>query len=52
MLVSYSAFTVASPYAGEGPVFAHADGCTAHQPLPDALLGRVGTGVCGDGAAL
>jgi hypothetical protein len=37
MLVSYSAFTVASPYAGEGPVFAHADGCTAHQPLPGAL---------------
>jgi hypothetical protein len=27
LLLPYDPFTVSSPYAGEGPVFVHADGC-------------------------
>ena len=41
VLVPYNPFTLESPYAGEGPVFVHADGCGAHQPLPGALCEQV-----------
>jgi len=27
LLLPYDPFTVKSPYAGEGPIFVHADGC-------------------------
>jgi hypothetical protein len=45
LLLPYDPFTVKSPYAGEGPIFVHADGC---QPpglrpgeLPEQVVGRV-----------
>jgi hypothetical protein len=41
VLAPYNPFTLSSPYAGEGPVFVHADGCTAHQPVPGALCEQV-----------
>jgi len=41
VLVPYNPFTLESPYAGEGPVFVHADGCPAHQPLPGAICEQV-----------
>ncbi len=41
LLLSYDPFLVRSPYAGEGPVFVHADGCDAHHGEPDALPEQV-----------
>jgi len=31
LLLPYDPFTQASPYAGSGPVFVHADGCQTHR---------------------
>lgn len=42
VLASYDPFTVRSPYAGEGPVFVHADGCEPFEPAPGALTEQVG----------
>jgi hypothetical protein len=39
VLASYDPFTVRSPYAGSGPVFVHADGCT---PFEGAETEQVG----------
>ena len=41
MLASYDPFTVRSPYAGEGPVFVHADGCEPFAPEPGAISEQV-----------
>jgi Protein of unknown function (DUF1203) len=41
LLAPYDPFTLESPYAGEGPVFVHADGCDAHQPSPGAVCEQV-----------
>ena len=45
VLASYDPFTVRSPYAGDGPVFVHADGCEPFAPAPgklsEQLAGRV-----------
>ena len=41
LLLPYDPFLVRSPYAGEGPVFVHADGCDAHHGEPDALPEQV-----------
>jgi Protein of unknown function (DUF1203) len=41
LLLPYDPFLVRSPYTGEGPVFVHADGCTPHEPEPDALPEQV-----------
>jgi hypothetical protein len=30
LLTPYDPFPVASPYAGDGPIYVHADGCPAH----------------------
>ncbi len=43
VLAPYDPFTVRSPYAGEGPVFVHADGC---EPF-SARLGAVSEQVAG-----
>jgi hypothetical protein len=44
-LLPYDPFTVESPYAGEGPIFVHADGCQpshlAPGELPEQVHGRV-----------
>ena len=37
VLTPYDPFTVRSPYAGEGPVFVHADGCEPFAPAPGQL---------------
>ena len=41
VLAPYNPFTPESPYAGEGPVFVHADGCAAPQPTAGALCEQV-----------
>src|SRR3954470_19723160 len=41
LLLPYDPFTVRSPYAGEGPVYVHADGCDEHRAEPDALPEQV-----------
>ncbi|HLW94276.1 MAG TPA: DUF1203 domain-containing protein [Solirubrobacteraceae bacterium] len=41
MLAPYNPFTLESPYTGEGPVFVHADGCAAHEPVAGALSEQV-----------
>jgi Protein of unknown function (DUF1203) len=41
-LASYDPFTVRSPYAGEGPVFVHADGCEPFASAPGAVSEQVG----------
>ena len=40
-LAAYDPFTVRSPYAGEGPVFVHADGCERFAPVPGAVSEQV-----------
>jgi hypothetical protein len=43
LLLGYDPFRVASPYAGRGPVYVHADGCPAHDgdgDLPPAVAAR------------
>jgi hypothetical protein len=40
-LASYDPFTVRSPYAGEGPVFVHADGCEPFASAPGAISEQV-----------
>ena len=42
VLASYDPFTRRSPYAGEGPVFVHADGCEPFRPVPGAVSQQVG----------
>jgi hypothetical protein len=42
VLASYDPFTVRSAYAGEGPVFVHADGCAAFASVPGAVCEQVG----------
>jgi len=37
VLAPYDPFTVRSPYAGDGPVFVHADGCEPFEPEPGAM---------------
>jgi hypothetical protein len=41
VLAPYDPFTVRSPYAGEGPVFVHADGCEPFRPVPGAISEQV-----------
>ena len=41
VLAPYDPFTVRSPYAGEGPVFVHADGCEPFDPEPGAVSEQV-----------
>ena len=41
LLLPYDPFLVRSPYAGEGPVYVHADGCDAHHGEPDTLPEQV-----------
>jgi hypothetical protein len=41
LLLPYDPFTVRSPYAGEGPVYIHADGCEPHRPERDVLPEQV-----------
>jgi hypothetical protein len=41
VLASYDPFTRRSPYAGEGPVFVHADGCEPFRPVPGAVSEQV-----------
>jgi hypothetical protein len=42
VLASYDPFTTRSPYAGEGPVFVHAEGCEPFAPEPGAVSVQVG----------
>jgi hypothetical protein len=41
LLLPYDPFLVRSPYTGEGPVYVHADGCSAHRGEPDVLPEQV-----------
>jgi hypothetical protein len=41
VLAPYDPFTVRSPYAGDGPVFVHADGCERFEPEPDAMSEQI-----------
>jgi hypothetical protein len=41
LLLPYDPFLVRSPYAGEGPVYVHADGCEPHRGEPDVLPEQV-----------
>ena len=41
VLASYDPFTLRSPYAGEGPVFVHAEGCEPFVPEPGRLSEQV-----------
>src|SRR4051794_14440960 len=41
VLASYDPFTVRSPYAGEGPVFVHAEGCDPFASAPGAVCEQV-----------
>jgi len=41
VLASYDPFTRRSPYAGEGPVFVHANGCEPFEPVPGAVSEQV-----------
>ena len=43
-LTAYDPFLVRSPYAGDGPVFVHADGC---EPFASAAGRRVRAGLAG-----
>ncbi len=40
-LAAYDPFIVRSPYAGDGPVFVHADGCEPFEPAPGAVSEQV-----------
>lgn len=40
-LLPYDPFTVESPYAGDGPVFVHADGCQSSHLAPGELSEQV-----------
>ena len=40
-LASYDPFVVRSPYAGEGPVFVHAEGCSPFEPSPGVVSEQV-----------
>jgi Protein of unknown function (DUF1203) len=40
-LAAYDPFTVRSPYAGDGPVFVHADGCATFASAPGAVSEQV-----------
>lgn len=42
VLAPYDPFTVRSPYAGDGPVFVHADGCERFESIPGAVSEQVG----------
>jgi hypothetical protein len=41
VLAPYDPFTVRSPYAGEGPVFVHAEGCEPFRPVAGAVSEQV-----------
>jgi hypothetical protein len=41
VLASYDPFTRRSPYAGEGPVFVHANGCEPFDSVPGAVSEQV-----------
>ena len=41
LLLPYDPFLVRSPYAGEGPVYVHADGCDEHESVADLLPEQV-----------
>ncbi len=41
VLASYDPFTVPSPYAGDGPVFVHAEGCEPFAPEPGRLSEQI-----------
>jgi hypothetical protein len=41
LLLPYDPFTVKSPYAGEGPIFVHADGCERASLAPGELCEQV-----------
>ena len=41
VLAPYDPFTVRSPYAGDGPVFVHADGCEPFAPEPGAMTEQI-----------
>jgi Protein of unknown function (DUF1203) len=41
VLAPYDPFIVRSPYAGDGPVFVHADGCEPFEPAPGAVSEQV-----------
>jgi len=41
VLASYNPFTVRSPYAGDGPVFVHADACEPFAPEPGRLSEQI-----------
>ena len=41
VLAPYDPFTVRSPYAGDGPVFVHADGCEPFASAPGAVSEQV-----------
>ena len=42
VLAAYDPFTGRTPYAGEGPVFVHADGCERFPSAPGAMSERLG----------
>ncbi len=41
LLLPYDPFTLQSPYAGEGPIFVHADGCHPHDARPGEVCEQV-----------
>jgi Protein of unknown function (DUF1203) len=41
VLAPYDPFTLRSPYAGEGPVFVHAEGCERFDSAPGAVSEQV-----------
>ena len=41
VLAAYDPFTLRSPYAGDGPVFVHADGCERFDSVPGAVSEQV-----------
>ena len=41
LLLPYDPFTLRSPYAGDGPVFVHADGCAPFDSVPGAVSEQV-----------
>src|SRR3954447_5861253 len=41
VLAPYDPFTIRSPYASEGPVFVHADGCEPFEAAPGALSEQI-----------
>ena len=40
-LAAYDPFTIRSAYAGDGPVFVHADGCEPFESVPGAVSEQV-----------